>query len=93
MTLKEIETIEAQAVARWRLGASLVIHRYGRLKPGENIMMVATAAAHRADAFSAAEYLMDFLKTRAPFWKKEVTEAGESWVEARDTDEDALGRW
>ena len=93
MTLKEIETIEAQAVARWNLGASLVIHRYGRLKPGENIMMVATAAAHRADAFSAAEYLMDFLKSRAPFWKKEVTEAGESWVEARDADEDALGRW
>lgn len=93
MTLKEIETIEAQAVARWRLGASLVIHRYGRLKPGENIMMVATAAAHRADAFSAAEYLMDFLKSRAPFWKKEVTEAGESWVEAREEDEDALGRW
>lgn len=93
MTLKEIETIEAQAVARWRLGASLVIHRYGRLKPGEHIMMVATAAAHRADAFSAAEYLMDFLKSRAPFWKKEVTEAGESWVEAREEDEDALGRW
>ncbi len=93
MTLKEIETIEAQAVARWNLGASLVIHRYGRLKPGENIMMVATAAAHRADAFSAAEYLMDFLKSRAPFWKKEVTEAGESWVEAREEDEDALGRW
>ncbi len=93
MTLKEIKTIEAQAVARWRLGASLVIHRYGRLKPGENIMMVATAAAHRADAFSAAEYLMDFLKSRAPFWKKEVTEAGESWVEAREEDEDALGRW
>ncbi len=93
MTLKEIETIEAQAVARWNLGASLVIHRYGRLKPGENIMMVATAAAHRADAFSAAEFLMDFLKSRAPFWKKEVTEAGESWVEAREEDEDALGRW
>ncbi|MGR3344464.1 MAG: molybdenum cofactor biosynthesis protein MoaE [Paracoccaceae bacterium] len=93
MTLNSIEMIEAQAVARWNLGASLVIHRYGRLLAGENIMMVATAAAHRADAFAAAEYLMDYLKSRAPFWKKEVTEAGETWVAARDEDEDALGRW
>ena len=93
MTLQQIEKIEAQAVARWNLCASLVIHRYGRLKPGETIMMVATAAAHRADAFAAAEFLMDYLKSRAPFWKKEVTGQGESWVEARDDDEDALGRW
>ncbi len=93
MTLKQIEIIEAQAVARWNLVASLIIHRYGRLMAGENIMMVATAATHRADAFAAAEFLMDYLKSRAPFWKKEVTADGESWVEARVADEDALDRW
>jgi len=93
MTLQQIEKIEAQAVARWNLCASLIIHRYGRLKPGDTIMMVATAAAHRADAFAAAQFLMDYLKSRAPFWKKEVTEQGEIWVAARDADEDALGRW
>ncbi len=93
MTGPAIEAIEAEAVRRWKLNASLIIHRYGRMAPGEQIMMVATAAPHRADAFAAAEFLMDYLKSRAPFWKKEVTRSGESWVEARHEDEAALDRW
>jgi molybdopterin synthase catalytic subunit len=72
----------------------LVIHRYGRLEPGEPIMMVATAAPHRGDAFAAAEFLMDYLKSRAPFWKKEIMrEGGDGWVAAKDEDEAALDRW
>ena len=93
MTGPAIAAIEAEAVRRWKLSASLIIHRYGRMAPGDQIMMVATAAPHRADAFAAAEFLMDYLKSRAPFWKKEVTESGESWVAARSEDEAALGRW
>lgn len=93
MTERAIAAIEAEAVERWSLTDSLVIHRYGRLAPGEIIMMVATAARHRADAFAAAEFLMDYLKSRAPFWKKEFTRTGAAWVEARDEDEDALSRW
>jgi len=93
MTEKAIAAMEAEAVARWSLTASLVIHRHGRLAPGEQIMMVATAAPHRADAFAAAEFLMDYLKSRAPFWKKEITRAGERWVAAKDEDEAALDRW
>ncbi|WP_375260412.1 molybdenum cofactor biosynthesis protein MoaE [Palleronia sp.] len=93
MTTSAIEAIVAEAVERWSLADALVIHRHGRLAPGEPIMMVATAASHRADAFAAAEFLMDYLKSRAPFWKKEVTASGESWVEAKDSDEDALNRW
>lgn len=93
MTERAIAAIESEAVARWGLTASLVIHRYGRLRPGEQIMMVATAAPHRADAFAAAEFLMDFLKSRAPFWKKEITRDGEGWVSAKDADEAALDRW
>ena len=93
MTQAAIEKIEEEAVQRWNLGDSLIIHRFGELKPGEAIMMVATAAPHRADAFRAAEFLMDYLKSRAPFWKKEVTRAGEAWVSAKDEDEDSLNRW
>ncbi|WP_135447940.1 MULTISPECIES: molybdenum cofactor biosynthesis protein MoaE [Tabrizicola] len=93
MTEKAISDIAAQAVARWALADALVIHRYGSLKPGEAIMMVATAAPHRADAFQAAEFLMDYLKSRAPFWKKEIRAQGEAWVAARDEDEAALRRW
>ena len=93
MTEKAIAAIEAEAVRRWGLSASLVIHRHGRLAPGEPIMMVATAAPHRADAFAAAEFLMDYLKSRAPFWKKEITRDGAGWVAAKDEDEAALGRW
>ena len=80
-------------MARWHLLDSLVVHRYGRLVPGEPIMMVATAAPHRGDAFAAAEFLMDYLKSRAPFWKKEVTAGGAGWVAATDADETALKRW
>jgi molybdopterin synthase catalytic subunit len=93
MTESAIAAMMAQAVARWTLVDALVIHRYGRLAGGEPIMMVATAARHRADAFAAAEYLMDYLKSRAPFWKKELGPDGAEWVAARDEDEAALGRW
>lgn len=93
MTAKAIEGIAGQAVERWSLGDVLVIHRYGRLEPGDPIMMVATASRHRVDAFEAAEFLMDYLKSRAPFWKKELTEGGADWVAARDEDEAALDRW
>ncbi len=93
MTEKAIAGIEAEAVRRWDLKASLVIHRYGALAPGAQIMMVATAAPHRSDAFAAAEFLMDYLKSRAPFWKQEVTADGAAWVAAKDEDEDALTRW
>ena len=93
MTEKAIAAIVEQAIERWSLVDALVIHRYGRLAGGEPIMMVATAARHRADAFAAAEYLMDYLKSRAPFWKKELGSDGAAWVAARDEDEVALRRW
>ena len=93
MTERAITKIAEEARARWSLGDVLVIHRYGRLVPGDRIMMVATAAPHRKDAFEAAEYLMDYLKSRAPFWKKEITTSGAEWVAAKDEDEDALTRW
>jgi molybdopterin synthase catalytic subunit len=93
MTEKALAAIESEARRRWSLQASLVIHRFGPLAPGEQIMMVATAAAHRQAAFKAAEFLMDYLKSRAPFWKKETTAAGAAWVDAREADEAALGRW
>lgn len=93
MTERAIAQIVAEATARWNLADALVIHRYGHLGAREPIMMVATAARHRSDAFSAAEFLMDYLKSRAPFWKKEIGADGTSWVAARDEDEDALKRW
>lgn len=94
MTHKALTEIAKTAMDRWSLGDALVIHRYGRLAPGEQIMMVATAARHRKDAFEAAEYLMDYLKSRAPFWKKEILDDGaEDWVQSKDEDEDALTRW
>ncbi len=93
MTEAALTAIAEEAVARWSLSDALVIHRYGRLTTGEVIMMVATAARHRKDAFEAAEYLMDYLKSRAPFWKKEETADGTDWVAARDEDETALERW
>lgn len=93
MTEAAIGRFVAEATERWDLTNALVIHRYGRLAPGAVIMMVATASRHRVQAFEAAQYLMDYLKSRAPFWKKEVTSAGETWVDAQDADEDALGRW
>ena len=94
MTSKALTEIAQSAMDRWSLGDAMVIHRYGRLAPGEQIMMVATASRHRKDAFEAAEYLMDYLKSRAPFWKKEILEDGDAdWVAAKDEDEDALTRW
>lgn len=93
MTEKALIKIAEEAMQRWSLGDALVIHRYGRLAPGDKIMMVATAAPHRKDAFEAAEYLMDYLKSRAPFWKKEITGQRADWVAAKDADEDALKRW
>ena len=93
MTERAIAAIAGEAQARWSLGDVLVIHRHGPMRPGEAIMMVATCAPHRADAFAAAEFLMDYLKSRAPFWKKEVTRDGARWVAATEADEDALSRW
>jgi molybdopterin synthase catalytic subunit len=93
MTEAALAKIAQQAQARWGLGDVLVIHRCGRLEPGEVIMMVATAARHRRHAFEAAEYLMDYLKSRAPFWKKELTAKGADWVASKAEDEDALDRW
>lgn len=93
MTERAIRAIADDAVARWALTDALVIHRHGRLAAGEAIMMVATAAPHRADAFAAAEFLMDYLKSRAPFWKKEIGADGAAWVAAKDADEAALRRW
>ena len=93
MTEAALTEIAQTAIDRWELGDALVIHRYGRLVPGEMIMMVATASKHRKDAFEAAEYLMDYLKSRAPFWKREITNTGESWVSSKAEDEDALTRW
>jgi molybdopterin synthase catalytic subunit len=93
MTERAIAAMMDQAQARWALTDALVIHRHGRLAVGEAIMMVATASPHRASAFAAAEFLMDYLKSRAPFWKKEIGMDGAEWVAAKDDDEAALGRW
>lgn len=94
MTESALAEIEAEAMRRWHLTGSLIIHRYGTLGPGEAIMMVATAALHRAEAFAAAEFLMDYLKSRVPFWKKEITTRGDTQcVDAKESDEAALTRW
>ncbi len=93
MTERAVTAILDEAMARWHLTAGLVIHRHGPIAPGEAIMMVATAALHRGEAFEAAEFLMDYLKSRAPFWKKEFGSDGAEWVAAQDADEDALRRW
>lgn len=93
MTEKMLATLIDEAHARWALLGVTVIHRVGRLLPGDPIVLVAVASRHRGDAFAACEYLMDALKTRAPFWKKETTPSGERWVEARASDDAAAGRW
>ena len=94
MTAREIESHVAEAKRRWPLIAVRVIHRVGRLLPGESIVFVGTASAHRQAAFAAAEFLMDYLKTRAPFWKfEEREEAGGGWVAARGADDEAVKRW
>lgn len=93
MTEKMLQRIEEEAQRRWPLDASLVIHRYGRLEPGDRIVLVATASAHRQAAFDACQFLIDWLKTQAPFWKKEETAEGDRWVEARGSDDEAAARW
>lgn len=93
MTERALTEMAEAAMERFSLGDVLVIHRYGALEPGEMIMMVATAAPHRKDAFAGAEFLMDYLKSRAPFWKREVTAGGAEWVASKEEDEDALARW
>lgn len=94
MTEAELGRVEADALARWTLDASLIIHRYGELRPGDNIVLVLTASRHRHAAFEAAEFLMDYLKSRAPFWKKETTAGGDGdWVDARESDGEAMARW
>jgi molybdopterin synthase catalytic subunit len=93
MTEKKLAEIEAQANARWPLQASLIVHRYGRMLPGEPIVLVATASAHRAPALEACAFLIDWLKTKAPFWKLEETAGASRWVEARTADDEAAARW
>jgi molybdopterin synthase catalytic subunit len=93
MTEKMLERIEAEANQRWPLEASLIVHRTGRLEPGEQIVLVAAASRHRQAAFEACQFLIDWLKTKAPFWKLEETEDGPKWVEARSSDDDAAKRW
>src|SRR5262245_13684908 len=94
MTEAELERVEAEARDRGHLHASLIIHRYGQFLPGDNIVLVATASTHRHAAFEAAAFLMDYLKTRAPFWKKEVGPDGKAeWVDARESDGDAAAHW
>ena len=93
MTERAVQAMIDEANTRWSLGDCLIIHRYGELYPGEVIMMVAVQAEHRAEAFDAAMFLMDYLKTGAPFWKKEIRSGRAAWVESRVEDEAALARW
>ncbi|MDP6351332.1 MAG: molybdenum cofactor biosynthesis protein MoaE [Alphaproteobacteria bacterium] len=93
MTEKELTRIEAEARRRWPLEACLIIHRYGRLEPGERIVLVVTASGHRGAALEACHFLIDWLKTKAPFWKLEETRRGEKWVDARGADDAAAARW
>ena len=93
MTQKALESIVDQAKQRWDIQDALVIHRVGRLLPTDQIVLVAVSGAHRAPAFQACEFMMDYLKTQAPFWKKEQTPHGAHWVEARDSDDAAIRRW
>lgn len=93
MTEKSLHAIVNDACQRWPLRGVRVIHRVGRLLPGEQIVLVAVAAAHRGEAFAGCEFIMDWLKTKAPFWKKEETAAGARWVDARESDDAAAARW
>ena len=93
MTEKALARIVDEAKSRWNVYDALVIHRVGELKPTDQIVLVVVTGAHRGEAFAACEFIMDYLKTRAPFWKKEQTPAGERWVEARASDDDAAARW
>ena len=93
MTEKALARIVDEAKSRWSVYDALVVHRVGELKPTDQIVLVVVTGAHRGEAFAACEFIMDYLKTRAPFWKKEQTPAGERWVEARTSDDDAAARW
>ena len=93
MTEKALEDICAQAKSRWRVDDTLVIHRVGELKPADQIVLVVVTSSHRGDAFEACAFIMDYLKTQAPFWKKEFTARGERWVEARTRDDEQAARW
>jgi molybdopterin synthase catalytic subunit len=93
MTEKALEEIVAEAAGRWEVIDCVVVHRVGSLKPTDQIVLVAVASGHRGDAFAACEFIMDFLKTRAPFWKREATPAGARWVDARESDDAAASRW
>jgi molybdopterin synthase catalytic subunit len=93
MTEKSLAAIAADAAARWELHGIRILHRVGELRPQDPIVLVAVTSAHRGEAFRACEFLIDYLKTRAPFWKKEITRNGERWVDARATDDEAAGRW
>jgi molybdopterin synthase catalytic subunit len=93
MTEKALARIVDEAIARWRIIDVTVVHRVGELKPTDQIVLVVVSSGHRGDAFAACEFLMDYLKTRAPFWKKEQTPEGARWVEARSSDDDAAARW
>jgi molybdopterin synthase catalytic subunit len=93
MTERAIEKIVDEARGRWQVIDCTVIHRYGELRPTDRIVLVAVASSHRGDAFAACEFIMDYLKTRAPFWKKESTPQGERWVEAKSSDDEAAERW
>jgi molybdopterin synthase catalytic subunit len=93
MTEKKLNEIDAEANRRWELSGSLIIHRYGRLEPGARIVLVVTASAHRQAALESCAFLIDWLKTKAPFWKLEETPDGGGWVDARESDDQALERW
>ncbi len=93
MAQAELERIEAEARVRWPLEGVTIVHRFGRMVPGDPIVLVATASAHRQAAFEAASFLMDYLKTRAPFWKSEERLSDSKWVEAKDGDDEAAARW
>lgn len=93
MTEKSLEDIATQAAERWPLLATSIIHRVGELTPGDQIVFVGTASSHRQAAFDAAQFIMDYLKSKAPFWKKQVTEEGSDWVQSRDSDSAAIKRW
>ena len=93
MTEKALTAIVAEAKQRWDVYDALIVHRVGKLEPTDQIVLAAVSSAHRGDAFAACEFIMDYLKTQAPFWKKEDTPAGERWVEARASDDDAAARW
>jgi molybdopterin synthase catalytic subunit len=93
MTEKSLMRIAEQAAQRWSLQAARIVHRIGKMYPGDQIVMVLTASAHRGDAYEANQFMMDYLKTEAPFWKKEWTPEGPRWIEARDSDDHAAAKW